>query len=297
MELLQLYYFQKVARLQHISLAARQLNIAQPALSQSIKRLEQELGIPLFDRTGKKIVLNKQGNILLKYADRILSSLENCRKEIEDSYNASQNMITLSIRAASSLMPGLLQAFRNQYPDTSFQLLQGESDAQQASSIDLFIGSTTEYPSSEDTQILLKERLLAALPKTHPLASMPSVCLANLCTESFISLSEGTQLHRMLLHFCRAAGFEPNITLFCDNPNTLRDLVNLNFGIALLPEKTWSKVSAESIVKKEISDHNCFRYITLSRNPNYLTKRACTFQDFILQYFREFDENCGSDLI
>lgn len=298
MELLQLYYFQKVARLQHISLAARQLNIAQPALSQSIKRLENELGVPLFDRVGKNIVLNKQGSILLKYTNSILSSLNNCKKEIEDSYNASQNMITLSIQAASSLIPGLLQEFRNKYPDTHFQLLQHKSDTQPTSSIDLFIKSSTEFSSSENSKILLKEQLLVALPKTHPLAQKPSVCLASLYNESFINLSEGTQLYAMLLHFCNMAGFNPNITLFSDNPNTLRDLIKLNFGIALLPEKTWNNVCAESIVKKKITDYECLRYIVLSHNPSsYLTERVRAFQDFTIQYFYQFDENINSDLI
>ena len=82
MELLQLYYFQVTARFQHISKAAACLHITQPALSQTIKRLEKELETELFDRVGKEIVLNEKGEILLKYANSVLSSVESAKAEL-----------------------------------------------------------------------------------------------------------------------------------------------------------------------------------------------------------------------
>ena len=116
MELLQLYYFQVTARCEHISAAARQLHIAQPALSQTIRRLENELGTPLFDRTGRHIRLNRYGKIFLKYTDTVLNALTDARAEISEALCASRQQVTLCVLAASSLLPDILEQFTLQYP-------------------------------------------------------------------------------------------------------------------------------------------------------------------------------------
>ena len=103
MELLQLYYFQVTARFQHISKAAACLHITQPALSQTIKRLEKELETELFDRVGKEIVLNEKGEILLKYANSVLSSVESAKAELADYCRRETN--TLSRLRRSSFPP------------------------------------------------------------------------------------------------------------------------------------------------------------------------------------------------
>lgn len=82
MELLQLQYFQVIARTQNISAAAAQLHISQPSLSQILKRLEQEAGAPLFDRVGKRIVLNAYGTVFLKHVEEAFTALDNATTEI-----------------------------------------------------------------------------------------------------------------------------------------------------------------------------------------------------------------------
>ena len=112
MELQQIKYFRVIARTENISRAAEQLFIAQPSLSQMLKRLEEEIGMPLFDRNGKKIVLNGAGKIFLKYADEVCQALENAESELREyggaeimDVNISQNhapyFSKLSIRLGS----------------------------------------------------------------------------------------------------------------------------------------------------------------------------------------------------
>lgn len=84
MELLQLHYFQTVARMEHMTKAAKELRIAQPALSKTIARLEEDLGVPLFDRQSRQIKLNSFGKAFLKSVDTALSALEEGRREVSD---------------------------------------------------------------------------------------------------------------------------------------------------------------------------------------------------------------------
>src|SRR6478735_7393087 len=97
MELLQLKYFQTVAYTEHISKAAAQLNIAQPSLSLTIKRLEDEMGTPLFHRKGRNIELNAAGEILLKHVNRIFVELENAKLAITEKEDELSRLIRISI--------------------------------------------------------------------------------------------------------------------------------------------------------------------------------------------------------
>src|ERR671935_1288427 len=85
MDLLQLHYFRTVARLEHVTRAAEELRVAQPALSRTIARLEAELGVPLFDRLGRRLALNRFGAAFLVRVDRALGELEEARRELQDS--------------------------------------------------------------------------------------------------------------------------------------------------------------------------------------------------------------------
>lgn len=119
MELLQLKYFQTVAYTEHISKAAAQLNIAQPSLSLTIKRLEDELGTPLFHRRGRNIQLNSSGEILLKHVNRIFIEIENAEMEIKTEEQQISNTIRISI-TNTRFLTGLISDYINGSPKPSF---------------------------------------------------------------------------------------------------------------------------------------------------------------------------------
>ena len=101
MELLQLYYFMQVAKKENMSQVAKDLHIAQPSLSQTIKRLENELDTPLFDRQGKHLQLNEYGRIVERYGQHIFTALENIQSEIADLKGINHSTVSLKIQAAS----------------------------------------------------------------------------------------------------------------------------------------------------------------------------------------------------
>lgn len=96
MELTQLRYFQTAAYYQHISRAAEELNISQPALSTMISRLEKELGVPLFDHNGRSIILNQNGQRFLQRVNHILMEVENSKRELQDIADEGDNSISLA---------------------------------------------------------------------------------------------------------------------------------------------------------------------------------------------------------
>ena len=105
MDLHSLLYFKKVAELQHLTRAAEELRVAQPSLSRTIASLEADLGVKLFDRVGKGIVLNRNGAILLRHTNNALRELEDARAELSDQEAEGNRTVTISLFAASKLFP------------------------------------------------------------------------------------------------------------------------------------------------------------------------------------------------
>src|SRR5947209_9180293 len=122
MELLQLKYFQTVARLEHMTRAAEVLGIAQPALSQTIARLEEELGTPLFDRLGRRIYLNAYGRAYLQRVERIFAELEQGQRELADLTGGKQGQVELALSAATHLVHDLLFDISQHHPHISLHI-------------------------------------------------------------------------------------------------------------------------------------------------------------------------------
>lgn len=286
MELLQLYYFQKLANCEHVTDAARELHIAQPALSQTIRRLERELGVALFDRTKKHIYLNDYGRVFLKYVNRALSDLDSARAEIADLSQQREQSVALSVQAASCLLPDIICKFRQLYPQIQYNILQASGTLETQENIDLTLRASLNAETHDSSTTLLEETLVAALPGSHPLAGQSTIALSQLADQPFISLSKDTNLYEALIHYCQTAGFTPQIALFCNNPATFRELLGLNMGISLIPALTWSIPAGSDIVIRPIADMDCTRYINLSwQQDRYLNINAQLMKQFLIEYF------------
>src|SRR5579864_7590511 len=178
MDLLQLRYFQAVARHQHVSRAAAELHVAQPALSRSIARLEAELGVPLFDRRGRRVQLNRFGAMFLARAGRALGELDQGQHELRDAAGLAQGMVTIAaetLRTVSGLVAGFLAG----HPDVSFRLSQSPAPVMsaqlQAGEVDLCLASQPlPGPALRSAGLLsielLREEVLLAVPPSHRLA-------------------------------------------------------------------------------------------------------------------------------
>jgi len=232
MELQQIKYFRVIAQTSNISKAAEMLYIAQPSLSQMLKRLEDELGTPLFDRNGKKIILNDAGKIFLKYCNEIVTSLENAELELNDYKGNETSNVSINVESASLLIPDIMEELRNTFPQIMPHIFQSG-----CTDWDLKIHS--DYSNACNETILLEKAIGVVMPKTHTLTEKSVITKQDLAKYDFISLSSECNLYKIISHFCEKENFTQGISMFIDSPPLMRDLLKMNLGIAFVPQYTW----------------------------------------------------------
>lgn len=193
MELTQLRYFQTAAYYQHISRAAEELNISQPALSTMISRLEKELGVPLFDHNGRSIILNQNGQRFLQRVNHILMEVENSKRELQDIADEGDNSISLAV-SSSQFLQGM-HAFMYQHPNYKWNQRVAENKEIAAllnrGQIDLAVTSPGIYGEVFESTLLLRDIFKLAVHKDNPLAQRKSVRLEELTDQRFIMLLKG----------------------------------------------------------------------------------------------------------
>lgn len=161
-------YFQKVAELEHLTKAAEALHIAQPALSRTIRSMEEELDVSLFTHQGRNIHLTRDGHILLKYTNKILGSLDDLRQELQDSRDLQQLTVKLAIMSSSRLIPAFLMKFKEEYPETILEIVPQNSDSANASKTDLTLFSSLKHIDNDHTITLFRENLVMVFPTGTP---------------------------------------------------------------------------------------------------------------------------------
>lgn len=286
MDLLQLSYFKKIAELENVSKASAELMVAQPALSKVIKNLETELSVKLFDRTGKAIHLNKNGEILLRHTNEILRHIEDAKSELNDQNGKPGGTVTISFQAATRLIPKILLGFKQEYPEIKVIIKMAEN--QKDTDCDLFIYSSKDKIDLPDNFSLLKEPCYIAMSKSHILASKNTIDMKDLSDEDFIILQAKQSLYDLTTQCCLNAGFSPNITLECDQDAAIFTLIEHNMGVAFIPQYTWDVKSNSLICYKPINNIECFRYINLKyRNSGYISKAALLFSDYLKDFFQK----------
>ncbi|HZG80891.1 MAG TPA: LysR family transcriptional regulator [Brevibacillus sp.] len=291
MDLLQLKYFQIVARLEHMTRAAEELHISQPSLSKMISRLEKHLGVPLFDRHGKQIRLNRFGKIFLNRVDRVFAELEEGQYELSDLTGLERGQVILAA-STGRLLPELLSAFLKKYPQINIKLLQGTSQECQnlleRGEADLII----THPLIRDPKFknvpLLHEKMFLAVPPNHRLANQKKVWLRDAAEETYISLVMSYELTQTTLDMCRDSGFVPNIAFECNDAEVILRMVHNGLGVALIPQHWWKHgyMHKDSPVYLPLEDRHSQRIIGLSWvESRYITLAARELIQFTIDYF------------
>ncbi|MGB8451942.1 MAG: LysR family transcriptional regulator [Anaerocolumna sp.] len=295
MDLLQLKYFQTVARTEHITRAAAQLHIAQPSLSKVITRLEEDLGVCLFDRQGRQIKLNHYGRAFLCRVDRIFAELEDGKRELSDMIGNDNSKVTIASNNIS-LFSKLLEGYLKLYPHTNFHQMIGTTAEMQQQlengTADLCISSPPiEGPGIEYIPLFTEEVYLI-IPQDHKFANRTDINLIEAANEPFISLKEGFGMRDLTEKFCHEAGFNPNIVFESDISTKSVDLVNIGVGVGLHPIPPWSDLTDIHPVILHIKEPVCSRTIALSFTQNrYLSLAAKQFKDYTIHYFKDFEHS------
>lgn len=289
MEIFQLRQFQAVAELEHMTRAAERLNLAQPALSRTIRNLENELGAPLFDRDGRRMRLNENGRILLRYARQILASLEDAQAEISARKTGTESRIRLCIHSATALLPQLLADFLAVRPEVRFEITQRIFRDTESPTYDMLIDSLVgDEVLPRSSCLLLREEAMLAVPEGHPLTRLPSVSLSDIRDVPFVNLRRDRPWARIIRKACNEASFSPRVVAESDNPITLCDFVRCGVGVCFLPSRTGLPPQTDGITLIRLQDFVHTRHLYLHwRYNTYLPPHIAAFRDFCLPWFEK----------
>jgi LysR family hydrogen peroxide-inducible transcriptional activator len=239
MELHQLQYFVKVAELGSFTRAAEQCLVSQPSLSQQIIKLEKELGQPLFERLGRKVLLTDAGRALHQQARQILGAVEEARHLCEGASGHGKVVVGAIPTVAPYLLPPLLKRFAQEFPAAEVVVREDVTERTVegclAGELDVALLALPVADQMLEVQPLFEEELFLALPRGHRLARKKRVTVDDLRTEPFILLNEAHCLGGQMVSFCRNNGFQPAMRCRSAQLLTVQELVGLGQGVSLIP--------------------------------------------------------------
>ena len=243
MELRQLRYLVALGEEHSFTRAAEREHIAQPSLSQQIRRLEEEVGLALVERTTRNVRITDAGRLLLSRARRILAELDAANVELASLRGLRAGHV--SVGAMHSMGPIdislVLAEFHDQFPDIGLTVREQASEELaemlRADELDIAFLSVTERIESHGLGLerLLSEELVVMVPDDHPLGARTQVTIADLAHEPFIGYREGARLREVLVSAAAEAGFEPRVMLESNENRRIRRMVSRGMGIALVP--------------------------------------------------------------
>ncbi len=265
MNLRQLRSLIALADERHFTRAAAREHIAQPALSQQIRSLEAEVGLPLVERTTRKVDMTQAGELLVARARRALAELDAAAAELQSLAGVQTGR--LSVGALHTMGPVdlslLLATFHHRYPAIELTVLEQSSEELaemlRDDVIDLAFLSVTERIQSRGLVFrrLVSEELVVALPTDHRLAERDGLRLAELAAEPFVSFRKGARLRELLVGAAADAGFEPKLALESNEVLRIRNLVSRGLGVAILPrsdvERPGSPVAVCDLVEPPLT--------------------------------------------
>ena len=284
MELRQLEYFRMTAKLRNLTRAAAELEVSQPNITVAIQKLESLLGLRLFDRSQKQVLLTAEGEIFLRRVEPALDILHDALRELEDYKNLSKGNIRIGIppMIGAYLFPRICSDFQKIYPHLSISLYEEGSMAirenLEAGELDFGIIILSDIPAALNTFPMCTSELVACVPEDSPLASRPSFRLKDFDNENLIVMKHGSFIRRMLSDRFASLGISPNVVLESNQIEIIKHLVANGIGLACLLD----------CVTKGNQD---FRVLSFNRpmhfdvglawkKDRYISKAAAAFMDF-----------------
>ncbi|AZN41439.1 LysR family transcriptional regulator [Paenibacillus albus] len=287
MELLQLQYFLAVARSEHVTEAARSLHVTQSSLSKTIQRLEEDLGVSLFDRKGRKLQLNTFGRSFLRRAERALFELEQGKLELHGLLYPDYGIIELGVTSAS-VLPEILREFRKKRPNIQYHVQMLSTPEMimllERGEVDFCLSSPPVEREDIECQIVCIDPILVAVPIGHRLANRSSVSLTELKDEWFVGVKVGFGTRDLMDAVCRSLGFVPHYVYEGDEPARLVNLVEAEIGIAFIPST--ARNERAQIKYLQVETHEVVRKIALLwHESRYLSPAALEFREIVIGFF------------
>lgn len=299
MDLRHMRHFVAVAEELHFGRAAKRLNMAQPPLSQSIKRLEVDLGVDLFDRSRRGVDLTDAGRVFLDEARRTLAQAELARKMTQrEAERVPEIRVCFVGPALYRILPDLIVRYRAARPDVHVRLFERASPDQitgmLAGDFDIgFITTGVLRPAGCETLLVERAPFVAAVPADWPLAQGDSVSLAELAEQAFIRppqryAAQYTPPEADTFSVFKDAGVMPRVTQEATQTNTSLSLVGAGLGCSLVMA-TAALTGARNVAFRPINDPS-FKSIwelMMAWLPGHLGPLGQEFVDFARRYVED----------
>jgi LysR family hydrogen peroxide-inducible transcriptional activator len=241
MNLRALQYFVKLADLRHFSKAAEACFVSQPTLSTQIKKLEEELGVQLVERSPKNIMLTPVGEEIADRARLVLSDIDQIRAVARRSGNPADGVLRLGLfpTLAPYFLPHVVPGIRARYPNLTLQLAEEKTETilsmLRQGGLDAGVLALPINDEGLAMERLFAEPFVVALPGEHPLTKRESIAMSDLEHTELLLLEEGHCLREHALEVCALAGAHERVDFHATSMETLRQMVGAGVGLTLMP--------------------------------------------------------------
>lgn len=243
--------FATLARCRSFTQTAKELHLTQSAISHTIKALEQDVGVSLFERVGKRVFLTQAGEQLRPAAERILREMNDARTAMEEigAWGRGRLRIGASVTTCQHPLPTVLREFRQSFPDCALRLIAGDgpymSKLLLENQVDLALMLQPDKEDSLDFRPLFTDELHALVAPMHPWVEAGRVPRGALGRETFIVYHKGSYTYRMVEDHFRAEGISLSNTLELGSMDAIKELAKVGMGAALMAPWVARKELAE----------------------------------------------------
>lgn len=245
MEIRQLRAFLAIAEAKTFTAGARRVNVTQAAISMQIRQLEDEVGLPLFTRTPRRVIMTEAGEYLLERARRIMREHDSALAEIAEVAGAEHGRLRIgsaSAMFATKQLPAILQKLKEKFPNAEISVTSGTSQTLvekiMHGEVDIAFVSLPVENSHVTIDPLFSDEIVAIAHPDHPLKTEKFISAATLAGESLILGEKGGNTRRMIDDFFDAANVRPNIVMELSRQEAINQMVENNMGVGIAGAKT-----------------------------------------------------------
>jgi LysR family hydrogen peroxide-inducible transcriptional activator len=285
MEIHQLRYFVAVAEEESFSRAAAKVRVAQPSLSQQIRKLEAEVGQRLFDRLPRSVVLTEAGRCLIDYARQILALIGDARRCVDELKGEVAGKVAVGAipTIAPYVLPELVVTFQEHYPEVTLEIVEdvteGVTRRIEAGELDVALASTCRPSPTLRRESLGTEPLLVLVPEKHPLAKKDFVEFDDLKSLRFLLLHEMHCLSQQVNHLLESRRLRPEIALAGSQLSTIANMVAASIGVSIVPQMMVKHHATPGCVSLPFAPPVPERELNLLCNPlRFQSKAAAAFR-------------------
>ena len=286
MELLQLKYFCNAAETENFSITARHFSVPPSAISQSVRRLETELGTHLFTRHANTVSLNAAGEGFYEKANAALTLLDEAVGLFSEN---TKGRLNICINVSRRRILPIIEQFRKEHPEVDLRIKHLADPT--GEDFDLVFAGEDSRLIGYRRNLLATEQLAIAVHKSNPLATRENISVSMLQNEPFIMMNEQSSMHAIALAVCAESGFRPRIALQSDDPAYLVRLIELNMGVAIVPFFQDRYISDE-VLRFPIQGCTRDTFVYMPKNKR-ITPQAEAFIEMLRREYVKKQE-CGS---